>query len=115
MSGQDHVQRVVITWKNAYAVKNDTELNAQQDHKCAQNHAEKKGLELLIRTNLIKGCVISQDDRGILWDRCRLCSNVGWAVSLALVSPELLALEFPERSESSVLHTEPKVSLSLGW
>lgn len=29
--------------------------------------------------------------------------------------PELLALEFPERSDSSVLHTEPKVSLSLGW
>ena len=73
-------------------MKNDTELNAQQDHKCAQNHAEKKGLELLIRTNPIKGCVISQDGRGILWDRCRLCSNVDWAVSLALVSPRAFSL-----------------------
>lgn len=92
MSGQDHVQRVVMTWKNAYAVKSNTELNAQQDHKCAQNHAEKKELELLIRTNLIKGCVISQDDRGILWDRCRLCSSVDWAMSLALVSPGAFSL-----------------------
>lgn len=56
--GRNMFKGFLIAWRNAYAVKNDTEWNAQQDHKCAQNHAKKKELELFIRVNLIKGCVI---------------------------------------------------------
>ena len=57
--GRNMFKGLLITRKNAYAVKNDTELNAQQDHKCAQNQAKKEEFEMLIRMDLIKGCVIS--------------------------------------------------------
>lgn len=40
--GRDMFKEFVITWKNAYAVENDTELNAQQDHKCAQTMQRRK-------------------------------------------------------------------------
>jgi hypothetical protein len=40
--GRNMLKGFLITWKNAYAVKKDTELNAQQDHKCTKLGKEER-------------------------------------------------------------------------
>lgn len=112
--GRNMFKGLLIMWENAYAVKNDTELNAQQDHKLHRTRQRRKNLSFSLEWTSSKDVSSPRmteglDSLGQMWAlfKCKLCRLFGTGVSWSY----LKALGFPEQWASVALLTEPEACL----